>query len=148
MSDTAIVLTGKQDGIEIRFPLTDGRFVVGRTEECDLVLGNPSVSRRHASLLCSGGRVLVEDLGSHNGTRVNELPVTTPTPLSPGDKVSFADVALHFGEPRITRGELSLDNHRESVGLAVSWDEVVEKDQPANANNLNYSAALPEQVNF
>jgi len=127
MSSPDPALVGRNDGAQIRFPLTDGRHVVGRTAECDLVLGNPSVSRRHASLLCSGGRVLVEDLGSHNGTRVNNTVVTAPTPLSPGDEVSFADVVLHFGEPRDTGGTLVLDKNLQSGGLAVSWDEVQDR---------------------
>jgi phosphoserine phosphatase RsbU/P len=127
MSNPEIALVGTHEGEEIRFPLSDGRFVVGRTTDCDLVLGNPSVSRQHASLLCSGGRVLVEDLGSHNGTRVNQMVVTTPTPLAPGDAVSFADVVMHFGEPKITHGTLTLDPDEKSVGLAISWEEVREK---------------------
>jgi serine phosphatase RsbU (regulator of sigma subunit)/pSer/pThr/pTyr-binding forkhead associated (FHA) protein len=124
MTNPAPALVGSQEGVEIRFPLMDGRNVVGRAVDCQLVLGNPSVSRHHAALLCSGGRVLVEDLGSHNGTRVNDMSVTTPTPLSVGDTVAFADVVLHFGEPRPRRGTLTLDPHVKSEGIAVSWDEV------------------------
>jgi len=127
MSNPEPALIGRLDGAEIRFPLTDGRHFVGRTPECDLVLGNPSVSRRHAAIVCSGGRVLVEDLGSHNGTRVNNAVVTTPAPLSPGDEVAFADVVMSFGEPRVDRGSLTLDPNRNSVGIAVSWDEVQDR---------------------
>jgi serine phosphatase RsbU (regulator of sigma subunit)/pSer/pThr/pTyr-binding forkhead associated (FHA) protein len=127
MSNTEHALIGRLDGADVRFPLEDGRHIVGRTTECDLVLGNPSVSRRHAALVCSGGRVLVEDLGSHNGTRVNNAVVTTPAPLSPGDEVAFADVVLSFGKPRVDRGSLTLDPHAQSKGIAVSWDEVQER---------------------
>ncbi len=127
MSDSGPILVGQHDGAELSFPLVDGRHIVGRAPECDVVLGNPSVSRSHAALVCSGGRVLVEDLGSHNGTRVNNVTITTPTPLSLGDEVSFADVVLHFGEPRVARGSLTLDPHHKSVGLAVSWDEMMEQ---------------------
>jgi len=124
MSNPEPALTGRSGGSDIRFPLDSGRYVVGRTTECDLVLGDPSVSRRHAALVCSSGRVLVEDLGSHNGTRVNDVAVTTPTPLTEGDEVAFADVVLYFGEPGGKRGTLTLDPDRNSVGIAISWDEV------------------------
>lgn len=124
MAEHDHALVGKHAGEDIRLPLTDGRLVVGRGADADLVLPYPSVSRRHAALLCSGGQVLVEDLGSHNGTRVNDVPVAAPTPLRPGDAVAFADIVLHFGEPATRHGSLTLDPGRESVGLAISWDEV------------------------
>jgi len=50
------------------FPLKDGTCVVGSSPSCDLVLAEPTVSRRHVSLeLCPQG-VVVQDLGSRNGT--------------------------------------------------------------------------------
>lgn len=125
MSTPVSALVGRHGEEEIRFPLEDGRFLVGRAVDCDLVLGHPSVSRRHAALVCSGGRILVEDLGSHNGTRVNDAVVRAPTPLSPGDVVSFAEIILRYGDhPGDSHGTLSIDPETESRGLAVSWDEV------------------------
>ena len=51
-------------------PLAMGRpYVIGRAEECDVVIDDPSVSRRHA-LLSIGGRITLEDLGSTNGTSI------------------------------------------------------------------------------
>src|SRR5580765_7751975 len=51
-------------------PLAMGRsYVLGRAPECDVVLDDPSVSRRHAMLTVSG-RITVEDLGSTNGTAI------------------------------------------------------------------------------
>ena len=124
MSAPIISLNGRLDGAEIDLPLSEGRFVVGRSSDCDLVLSTPSVSRKHAALLCSGGNVLVEDLGSHNGTRVNSVAVRTPTPIKPGDTVTFADVTLCYGDPIPTTTQVTIDPDLDSVGLAVSWDEV------------------------
>jgi Domain of unknown function (DUF1707)/FHA domain len=65
------------------------RFTIGREPACDLTLADTSVSRWHASLLRSDGSWLLADLGSTNGTRLNGWRVNTPTPVAPGDLVSF-----------------------------------------------------------
>ncbi len=124
MSTSVVSLNGRLDGAEITLPLNEGRHVVGRASDCDLVLTTPSVSRKHAALLCSGGNVLVEDLGSHNGTLVNSVAIHTPTPLKPGDTVTFADVTLCYGDPAPTTTQVTIDPHLDSAGLAVSWDEM------------------------
>ena len=61
-------------------PLAMGKtYVLGRTPECDVVLDDPSVSRRHA-LLTVSGRITVEDLGSTNGTAIQGRK------LAPGER--------------------------------------------------------------
>jgi pSer/pThr/pTyr-binding forkhead associated (FHA) protein len=65
------------------------RFLIGREPTCDMTLADETVSRLHASLVRAGGTWLLDDLGSTNGTRVNGWRVILPTPVSPGDHVSF-----------------------------------------------------------
>src|ERR1700677_4907257 len=56
-------------------PLTEGgEVVVGRTEGT-ILIDSPRVSRRHARIALDGGRVVVEDLGSRNGTRIGAAVV-------------------------------------------------------------------------
>jgi len=124
MSDTVLVLTGTHGGEEIRYVIGEGRHVVGRAADSDLVLAHGSVSRQHAALVCRDGRVHVEDLGSHNGTRVNGAVVSGPTELASGDEVRFADVALRFGDPCGRRGSLTIAPEATGTGIAVPWDEV------------------------
>jgi predicted component of type VI protein secretion system len=70
-----------------------GVVVIGRSRECDVQLEEPAVSRRHCRLLVEGDRVLVEDLGSRHGTRVDGVP------LAPGVAQPLADGAvLHVEE--------------------------------------------------
>ncbi len=60
---------------------------VGRTSTTPVQLMDPEVSRRHARFVVDGEQVLVEDLGSTNGTFVNGDRVLSPRPLEDGDKV-------------------------------------------------------------
>src|SRR3954470_20860372 len=54
------------------------------------------VSRRHARISVQGGQVVAEDLGSTNGTYVNEQPISSPRPLRPGDKVRVGLTVLEL----------------------------------------------------
>ncbi|HVL97863.1 MAG TPA: DUF3662 and FHA domain-containing protein [Egibacteraceae bacterium] len=68
---------------------------VGRLPSCDIVLDDPSVSRRHARVARGDGRWTVEDLGSTNGLHVNGKAVGRAQ-LQDGDRVEFGGVALTF----------------------------------------------------
>ena len=82
------------------FELVKDEFVIGRVEGNDLVIAEPSVSRRHARLLRQGSQVLLEDLGSSNGTFINGKRLIAPTPLMPGDILMLGQVArLKFQAP-------------------------------------------------
>lgn len=69
--------------------LTDGKFALGRSSECDFVVPDKTVSRRHAEIEVQGDDVTVIDLQSHNGTMVNGQKVTTPIRVKPGDHILF-----------------------------------------------------------
>jgi hypothetical protein len=73
--------------------------VLGRSRDCDCVIAEPSVSRRHAELRRHGERWLLRDLGSQNGTRVNGVRVLEETEVAPGDRVSFGQVRYRLGSP-------------------------------------------------
>jgi hypothetical protein len=83
--------------------LTDGRrvqigtepLVIGRLPECGVVLADSNVSRRHAELRRAGDTVVLTDLGSTNGTRVNGAPVRERI-LASGDEVSVGSTRLIF----------------------------------------------------
>jgi hypothetical protein len=69
------------------------RFVIGRSEACDMVLGDQTVSRRHAQLSRTSVGWLLSDLGSTNGTRVNGWRVKQVR-VRPGDRVQVGRVRL------------------------------------------------------
>jgi two-component system, NtrC family, response regulator AtoC len=70
-----------------------GELVVGRAPDCDLVIDDPSMSRRHAVLAMSP--LAVRDLESANGTRVRDAKVgDQPVPVAPGDVIQFGRVTV------------------------------------------------------
>lgn len=69
-------------------------LVVGRGDSCDLDVGDLTVSRRHAALSRDAGAWEIEDLGSRNGTFVNEWRVRGRGSLEPGDAVRLG--AAHW----------------------------------------------------
>jgi hypothetical protein len=69
------------------------RFLIGRGEACDLVLGDLTVSRRHAELSRTTVGWLLSDLGSTNGTRVNGWRVSRVR-IRPGDRVEIGAVRM------------------------------------------------------
>jgi hypothetical protein len=80
-----------------RLVVASGGAVVGRSRECDIVLGDSNVSRRHAELRPgAGGQWTVSDLGSTNGVLVNGRRVSGATPLKSGDHVVFGTVDAVF----------------------------------------------------
>ena len=77
-------------------PLHDG-FTIGRVAGCDLVIDDGKASRRHARLVVAGGVVEIEDLGSSNGTLLNDKPVQKRM-LHDGDEVKIGKTVLVFHE--------------------------------------------------
>jgi FHA domain/Domain of unknown function (DUF1707) len=79
------------------FPAGDqARFTIGRDPDCDLVIPDISVSRRHAGLARGTGGWLLTDLGSTNGTTLNGWRVRDAVPVRCGDRVSFGAVTFEL----------------------------------------------------
>jgi pSer/pThr/pTyr-binding forkhead associated (FHA) protein len=80
-----IVLAGAKEGTQI--PLKKDKFVIGRAGECTLRAGSEAISRRHCSIVRENATWVASDLGSRNGTYVNDQKIEAPTPLSVGDEL-------------------------------------------------------------
>jgi EmrB/QacA subfamily drug resistance transporter len=92
------VVEGPAAGMRISIG-ADG-LVLGRGESGAGTLGNDAeLSRRHVSISPADGRLLVEDLGSTNGTIVNGSQISTPTPAEPGDSISVGSSVLRVLAP-------------------------------------------------
>jgi hypothetical protein len=67
--------------------LQHGVTLIGRSEDCEVTIEDPLVSRRHARIIVDGDKVTLEDLGSRNGLKVNGKPFKGSAPLTDGDRV-------------------------------------------------------------
>lgn len=68
-------------------PLQPGETVIGRSAEADIVIESPKVSRLHARIVVEADQVVIEDLGSTNGTSVNGGRLDAPRALLHGDEI-------------------------------------------------------------
>lgn len=79
-----------------RFDLEPGPQVIGRVPECQVRIDGSGISRQHAELLVGAATVLLRDLGSANGTLVNEVRIQDPVTLKDGDLIRVSNVVLRF----------------------------------------------------
>ncbi len=91
------------------FELDQDSYTIGREAGNEIVIEDPQVSRRHATLTRQGNSYLLEDIGSTNGTYVNGKRVTAPVLLSNGDMIGLADtVVLAVQAPLAVGGDATV----------------------------------------
>lgn len=101
-----------------RYPV-NGAVVLGREPGCEVVVNSRQVSRYHARLTSSPEGIILEDLGSKNGTHYNGNPLTSPVVLKDGDVFQIAlvqefmflssDATMPLTEPLAQQGRLLLE---------------------------------------
>ncbi|HEY1191059.1 MAG TPA: GGDEF domain-containing protein [Gemmata sp.] len=89
---------------------------IGRVEDCDIRTAEHSVSRRHARIEPAEGGHAVRDLGSTNGTAVNNTPIKEGThPLKDGDYLQVGNVIYRY----LAGGNIEAEYHEEIYRLAI-----------------------------
>ena len=73
-------------------------IIIGRDDEADVIIDNPSVSRRHAEIRLEDDGWRVEDLGSSNGTFIRGNRIQSPQRLELGDEIGFGKFSIVFGK--------------------------------------------------
>ena len=87
------------NGMEVsRHPMADTGLLVGRSKQCDVVISLLGLSRRHSKIVTTDEGVSVEDLGSQNGTWVNNERIEGARLLRHGDMLNFYDYSVLFLE--------------------------------------------------
>lgn len=81
----------RSNGQTRSFSLSKEVTILGRRNDCDLRIPLPEVSRRHARIIKQGNELLAEDLGSANGTTVNDQRIQQQR-LNPGDRLQLGSV--------------------------------------------------------
>ncbi len=91
----SVVVRGP-DGAKPRSVPMSASMVVGRGPECELRIEDTYASTQHARLFGKNGAWYVEDLGSTNGTFVNEQKLAAPAMVQPGDKIRVGTTVLEL----------------------------------------------------
>ena len=92
----ALVRVFRADQKVFEVPLERSRYVIGRNQDAEICLDDPTVSRPHAELVCGPfGRWWIHDLGSTNGTKIAGTPITGKM-LHHRDQVKVGDFVLEF----------------------------------------------------
>jgi hypothetical protein len=127
-------------------------MVLGRDSDCDIVVPMRQVSRQHARLSPNQEGVLLEDLGSKNGTYLNSSLVREPVLLTDGDELQIS-LAQHFiflsSDATMPLEGLPLEMQkrrlRVDVGARRVWVMEEEIDPPLSASQFNLLQVLYEQ---
>lgn len=89
-----VVSEGPLAGTELE--LSSAPIMLGRAQECTLVLEDDYASGKHARLFPQGSRWFIEDLGSTNGTWLGEEQLTRASTVEPGEKIRIGKTALEL----------------------------------------------------
>ncbi|MBZ4417105.1 FHA domain-containing protein [Myxococcus sp. RHSTA-1-4] len=130
-----LVLAGPDRGRKKRFQSV--RMVVGRGKDCDFVLEDQSVSRRHLELVYGEGGVVMRDLGSVSGTQVNDQRVDECV-LKHGDELAIGKTRLRFVDEAEQIKELR------AQAEAREADEKREREEVAEERKSSASARRGE----
>jgi predicted component of type VI protein secretion system len=90
LAETAMLLMVDGPSSGKRFFIEKAELVIGRDEQCDVVVPELQVSRRHASISLQDDGYILKDLGSKNGTFVNGRELDSPYALQDGDEIQIA----------------------------------------------------------
>jgi len=135
---------------------------VGRSTDCDLVILDGLLSRKHALLTIEKGVVLVEDLKSVNGTFINGKRITT-SHASPGDEITFDKITFELLGPSISSISAELDdstalrNNLSEETIDISTDYKIQKTvieptkktaEPTQKTQLNNKKTAHEKTSW
>jgi pSer/pThr/pTyr-binding forkhead associated (FHA) protein len=144
------VIGGTLDGKLIAVNMD--KFIIGRSEECQLRPKSESISRRHAAIVRKDGRILLMDLKSRNGTHVNDnqLDPSKAKVLKNGDRIRVGklefEAVIEVGIDKVKKTEVKTvsdaaarvadphDSRYEEVDVST-WLEEAEQIERSNVND-------------
>lgn len=129
---------GKDAGKE--FVFDQDSVLIGRTSECDVVLYDPGVSRRHCRIFQDGGGYAVEDQKSANGTLLNGAAVQKQT-LTDGDTLTLGPVTFLFA---LAADEATTGEDEKPAEDGANSTRIVSIDSVRKQRNKKASVLVPE----
>ncbi len=125
----------KSNGQRKDFPMDNETLVIGRGENCGLRIPLLSVSRRHTQLSIDNGDVVVKDLGSSNGTYINNHRITNDQTVEAGCRLAIGPVGFTLqidGQPEQIK-EVKTRGQKIAEAAKVEKEEVVELEADIDA---------------
>jgi ferredoxin-NADP reductase len=121
-------------------------FLIGRAPHCDVILNNPTVSREHAKISCETNQYHFTDLGSTNGSQINNIvrEALQSLPLSVNDTIQLGDFAILIEEitsyPPLIQSPKDEEDPTEASSVQLNSPVKVEQasDQSAQADPSQY----------
>ena len=150
-----VIVRPLQGGGEAReYALTGQPVSIGRSPSCEIILDQDQLtSRRHALLRYDGARYTVVDLGSSNGTFVNNAEIRDATPLTDGDRIIVGEHELLFSTTAGAAGAIApvdLNGAPPSSPLGITGQQpaVRPEQQSAAASGANGAGANEADTNY
>jgi hypothetical protein len=114
------------------YPLGAEPLVIGRGHDCDVVVDDVTVSRRHCTVVLGMRGPILHDAGSRHGTRLNGEPVTAPSPLVHGDRIVVGGAVLVLRDTTsYARAEArTQETRRSQMGRTQTREEVTGEIDP------------------
>lgn len=136
-----VILTGKNRGMKLTLPQRD--VVVGREPGCDITLATHEISRRHCLLKIAGESLTVQDLGSRNGTWLNDVRIEKETRIGQGDILRIGPM-LFRAEVRapVPTGTDEVPVKEHSEDSVVNW--LIEDDQKDSSGDSTIISKAPD----
>ncbi len=146
-----VLIRVTESGEQQPVPLNRERTLIGRLDDCHIRIPIADVSRKHCELVVSDGSIVIRDLGSSNGTYVNQERVSD-MPLSAGDLVSVGGLVFVVavnGEPSDINAEIMFEDglpdepaEMPSAGTAPSTPAAIPAQHKVPASNLNEDSSM------
>ncbi|MCH2360118.1 MAG: FHA domain-containing protein [Pirellulales bacterium] len=122
-------------------------IVIGRGTEAGLTIKHPLVSREHCELFAADGSVQVKDLGSTNGTFVDEDPVNTPAVVATGSELKLGVVEMTVEFSEVLDAPSTAVYEAQELAAEVAAPETVQVDEDESVSAAD-NAALAEIDDF
>jgi len=116
------------------FSLEGDQVIIGRDSTSGVAINDAEVSRKHARLMFQGGKYVIEDLGSTNGTFVNGQRLAGPVVLKGGDVVSLGEqIVLMYDALSVDAGETMVSARKSTPRPAAPVTAAAPAPSPASA---------------
>lgn len=111
------------DGQDLPHAVQTDETVLGRHPECQLQINSNMVSRKHARVVKDGGRYLLEDLGSGNGTFLNGKKIDGPAEIKHDDRIKLGPILLRFEASELGGRTVPVAGNAATKTLALDGDD-------------------------